>query len=81
MVQEALKDNAKWHEADEKARQAREEKARRDRELREREAKQRALVDVSVEDEQQGVMDNLLEALKSGGAFNVSRHNPGTPAQ
>ena len=80
MVQEALKDNAKWHEADEKARQAREEKARRDRELREREAKQRALVDVSVEDEQQGVMDNLLEALKSGSAFNVSRHNPGTPA-
>ena len=75
-----MKDNAKWHEAEEKARQAREEKARREREQREREAKQRALVDVSVEDEQQGVMDNLLEALKSGSAFNVSRHTAGTPA-
>ena len=30
-------------------------------------------VDCSTDDDQEGVMDNLLEALKSGSAFNVNR--------
>ena len=34
-----------------------------------RAAKKRALVDINAEDNQEGVMDSLLEALKTGTAF------------
>ena len=50
-----------------KAREARE---KQEKERAERAAKKRALVDFNAPDDQEGVMDSLLEALKTGSAFN-----------
>merc|ERR1712113_808794 len=49
---------------------AREAREKQDRERAERAAKKKALVDFNAPDDQEGVMDSLLEALKTGSAFN-----------
>ena len=73
-MQQAERDLERWREAEEKARRAREDKERRERERQEKAAKRKsAVLDVCTDEEQAGVMDNLLEALKSGSAFHVSR--------
>lgn len=56
-------------ETEEKIRRAREAKEKAEREKLERQAKKKALVDMNNDDDQEGVMDSLLEALKTGSAF------------
>ena len=56
-------------ETEEKIRRAREAKEKAEREKLERQAKKKALVDMNVDDDQEGVMESLLEALKTGSAF------------
>ena len=54
----------------EKQARAREAREKQDKERAERAAKKKALVDFNAPDDQEGVMDSLLEALKTGSAFN-----------
>ena len=67
--QQCHKDNCKLRETEEKIRRAREAKEKAEREKLERQAKKKALVDMNIADDQEGVMDSLLEALKNGSAF------------
>lgn len=60
----------KEREAEEKMMRAREAREKQDKERAERVAKKKALVDFNAPDDQEGVMDSLLEALKTGSAFN-----------
>ncbi|CAH1777866.1 unnamed protein product, partial [Owenia fusiformis] len=69
----AGKDNAKLRETEEKIRRAKEAKERSDREKKEKQMRKKAIVDMTADDDQEGVMDNLMEALKTGMAFNVNR--------
>ena len=69
LFQQCYKDNCKLRETEEKIRRAREAKEKAEREKQERQAKKKALVDMNVDDDQEGVMDSLLEALKTGSAF------------
>ena len=57
-------------EAADKLMRAREARERQERERAERAAKKKTLVDFNAPDDQEGVMDSLLEALKTGSAFN-----------
>jgi len=59
----------KEREAEAKLVRAREAREKADKERLDRAAKKRALVDINAEDNQEGVMDSLLEALKTGTAF------------
>ena len=54
----------------EKQARAREAREKQDAERALRAAKKKALVDFNAPDDQEGVMDSLLEALKTGSAFN-----------
>ncbi|KAG8184006.1 hypothetical protein JTE90_024463 [Oedothorax gibbosus] len=72
MFQEAYKDNLHLRELEEKMRRAKEAKEKATKEKQERLAKKKQLVDITGED-QEGVMDSLLEALKTGSAFS---HKP-----
>ena len=60
----------KEREANEKLVRAREAREKQDKERAERAAKKNALVDFHNPENQEGVMDSLLEALKTGSAFN-----------
>ncbi len=60
----------KDREAQEKMVRAREAREKQEKERAERAAKKKALVDFNAPDDQEGVMDSLLEALKTGSAFN-----------
>lgn len=73
MFQEAYKDNLHSRELEEKMRRAREAKEKAEKEKQERLAKKKQLVDISSGEDQEGVMDSLLEALKTGSAFS---HKP-----
>lgn len=73
MFQEAYKDNVKAREIEEKIRRAKEAKEKAEKEKQERLAKKKQLVDISSGEDQEGVMDSLLEALKTGSAFS---HKP-----
>eukprot|EP00914_Ancora_sagittata_P004058 GHVO01008909.1.p1 GENE.GHVO01008909.1~~GHVO01008909.1.p1 ORF type:complete len:390 (+),score=65.73 GHVO01008909.1:139-1170(+) len=68
----AIKDNHKLRETEEKIRRAKETQEKREREKKEKMARKKALVDMNADDDQEGVMDNLLEALKTGSAFHVT---------
>jgi len=57
-------------EAADKLIRAKEAREKQEMERAERAAKKRALVDFNAPDDQEGVMDSLLEALKTGSAFN-----------
>ncbi|KAI0214816.1 diaphanous related formin [Lamellibrachia satsuma] len=70
---QAMKDLAKIKETEEKIRRAKEAQEKREREKKEKAARKKALVDITADGDQEGVMDNLLEALKTGSAFNVNR--------
>nr|AOV18876.1 diaphanous-related formin 2 [Peregriana peregra] len=72
-LQKALKENAKIRETQEKIRRAKEAKEKTEREKKEKKMRQVAILDMTTDDNQEGVMDNLLEALKTGSAFNVKR--------
>uniref|UniRef100_T1JAV7 FH2 domain-containing protein n=1 Tax=Strigamia maritima TaxID=126957 RepID=T1JAV7_STRMM len=77
--QEALRDNIKARETEEKIRRAKEAKEKSEREKHERLAKKKALIDIDAEGDQEGVMDNLLEALKSGSAFSREKQRKRQP--
>ncbi|XP_021363043.1 protein diaphanous homolog 2-like isoform X7 [Mizuhopecten yessoensis] len=70
---EAVKDNIKTRETLEKIRRAKEAKERAQKEKEAKIARKKALVDVTIDDDQEGVIDNLMDALKTGSAFNKGR--------
>ena len=70
----------KEREANEKQIRAREAREKQDKERAERAAKKKALVDFNAPDgDQEGVMDSLLEALKTGSAFNRDQKRKRAP--
>lgn len=78
-MQQAYSAILKEREAVEKQTRAREAREKQDRERAERVAKKKALVDFNAPDDQEGVMDSLLEALKTGSAFNRDQKRKRAP--
>ncbi|XP_025132791.1 protein diaphanous homolog 2 isoform X6 [Bubalus bubalis] len=78
---EAVKENHKRKELEEKTRRAKLAKEKAEQEKLERQKKKKQLIDINKEGDETGVMDNLLEALQSGAAFRDRRkripRNPG----
>ncbi|ODM97180.1 Protein diaphanous 3 [Orchesella cincta] len=72
---QAYKDNVKLRETEEKIRRAKEAKAKAEIEKQERLARKKALLDMNSGDNT-GVMDNLLEALATGQAFQKRKRQP-----
>ncbi|XP_044091478.1 protein diaphanous homolog 2 isoform X2 [Neovison vison] len=70
---EAVKENNKRKEMEEKTRRAKLAKEKAEQEKLERQKKKKQLIDISKEGDETGVMDNLLEALQSGAAFRDRR--------
>ena len=70
LLQQAHSAIIKEREALEKMQRAREAREKQDKERAARAEKKKALVDFNAPDDQEGVMDSLLEALKTGSAFN-----------
>uniref|UniRef100_A0A8D0A631 Diaphanous-related formin 3 n=1 Tax=Sander lucioperca TaxID=283035 RepID=A0A8D0A631_SANLU len=73
MFTQALKENLKQRESEEKQRRALAAKEKAEREKQERQQKKRRLLEVNAENDETGVMDSLLEALQSGAAFRDRR--------
>uniref|UniRef100_A0A8C8SP08 Protein diaphanous homolog 2 n=1 Tax=Pelusios castaneus TaxID=367368 RepID=A0A8C8SP08_9SAUR len=73
MFLEALKENNKRREMEEKTKRAKLAKEKAEREKLERQQKKKQLIDMNKEGDETGVMDNLLEALQSGAAFRDRR--------
>ncbi|XP_061690533.1 protein diaphanous homolog 1 [Syngnathoides biaculeatus] len=72
MFQQAVKDNQKRKEAEEKIRKAKLAREKADREKEEK-LKRNKLLDINTEGDETGIMDGLLEALQSGAAFRRKR--------
>ncbi|XP_031443448.1 LOW QUALITY PROTEIN: protein diaphanous homolog 1 [Clupea harengus] len=72
MFQQAVKDNQRRRESEEKIRKA---KLAREKAEKEKEEKQKKnqLLDINAEGDETGIMDGLLEALQSGAAFRRKR--------
>ncbi|XP_041122217.1 protein diaphanous homolog 1-like isoform X3 [Polyodon spathula] len=72
MFLQAVKENQKRKEAEEKIRKA---KLAREKAEREKEEKQKRnqLIDINAEGDETGIMDGLMEALQSGAAFRRKR--------
>nr|XP_009935484.1 PREDICTED: protein diaphanous homolog 2 [Opisthocomus hoazin] len=70
---EALKENNKRRELEEKTKRAKLAKEKAEREKLERQKKKQQLIDMNKEGDETGVMDSLLEALQSGAAFRDRR--------
>ncbi|XP_064811113.1 protein diaphanous homolog 2-like isoform X4 [Oncorhynchus masou masou] len=72
---EAVKDNHKKREMEEKIKRARLAKEKAERERQERQQKKKQLIDMNKEggENETGVMDSLMEALQSGAAFRDRR--------
>ncbi|KAF1417979.1 hypothetical protein FQV24_0014067, partial [Spheniscus mendiculus] len=70
---EALKENNKRREMEEKTKRAKLAKEKAEREKLERQKKKQQLIDMNKEGDETGVMDCLLEALQSGAAFRDRR--------
>ncbi|XP_059833295.1 protein diaphanous homolog 2 isoform X2 [Hypanus sabinus] len=73
MFLEALKENIKKRETEEKIKRAKLAKEKAEREKLERQQKKKQLIDMNKEGNETGVMDSLLEALQSGEAFRDRR--------
>merc|ERR1719259_262311 len=69
----------KEREAQAKQARAKEAREKQERERAERAEKKRALVDFNAPDDQEGVMDSLLDALKTGSAFNRDQKRKRAP--
>ncbi|KAL4843947.1 hypothetical protein H8958_002839 [Nasalis larvatus] len=82
---EAVRENNKRREMEEKTRRAKLAKEKAEQEKLERQKKKKQLIDINKEGDETGVMDNLLEALQSGAAFRDRRkripRNPDNPLQ
>uniref|UniRef100_A0A672KAI5 Protein diaphanous homolog 3-like n=1 Tax=Sinocyclocheilus grahami TaxID=75366 RepID=A0A672KAI5_SINGR len=79
MFMQAVKENARRREAEEKQRKARIAKEKAEREKQERQMKKKRLLEVKTENDETGVMDCLLEALQSGAAFRDRRKRAPRP--
>uniref|UniRef100_A0A3Q2YIP4 Diaphanous-related formin 3 n=1 Tax=Hippocampus comes TaxID=109280 RepID=A0A3Q2YIP4_HIPCM len=79
MFTQALKDNMKRKESEEKQRRAQAAKEKAEREKQERQQKKSALLELNAENDETGVMDSLLEALQSGAAFRDRRKRAPRP--
>ncbi|XP_049903621.1 protein diaphanous homolog 3-like isoform X1 [Epinephelus moara] len=79
MFTQALKENLRLRESEEKQRRARAAKEKAEREKQERQQKKRRLLEVNAENDETGVMDSLLEALQSGAAFRDRRKRAPRP--
>ncbi|XP_042558841.1 protein diaphanous homolog 3 isoform X5 [Clupea harengus] len=79
MFAQAVKENVKQREAEEKQRRARVAKEKAEREKQERQLKKKRLLEVNTENDETGVMDSLLEALQSGAAFRDRRKRAPRP--
>nr|XP_057918935.1 protein diaphanous homolog 1-like isoform X1 [Doryrhamphus excisus]XP_057918936.1 protein diaphanous homolog 1-like isoform X1 [Doryrhamphus excisus] len=72
MFQQAVKDNQKRKEAEEKIKRAKLAREKAEREKEEK-LKRNQLLDINTEGDETGIMDGLLEALQSGAAFRRKR--------
>ncbi|XP_059208190.1 protein diaphanous homolog 3-like [Centropristis striata] len=81
MFTQALKENLRLRETEEKQRRARAAKEKAEREKQERQQKKRRLLEVNAENDETGVMDSLLEALQSGAAFRDRRKRAPRPRE
>ncbi|KAK9966715.1 hypothetical protein ABG768_003811, partial [Culter alburnus] len=79
MFMQAVKENIRRREAEEKQRKARIAKEKAEREKQERQMKKKRLLEVNTENDETGVMDCLLEALQSGAAFRDRRKRAPRP--
>ncbi|XP_053538067.1 protein diaphanous homolog 2 isoform X3 [Ictalurus punctatus] len=70
---EAVKENHKKREMEEKIKRAKLAKEKAEREKQERQQKKKQLIDMNKDGEETGVMDSLMEALQSGAAFRDRR--------
>ncbi|KAF4085507.1 hypothetical protein AMELA_G00095880 [Ameiurus melas] len=70
---EAMKENHKKREMEEKIKRAKLAKEKAEREKQERQQKKKQLIDMNKDGEETGVMDSLMEALQSGAAFRDRR--------
>ncbi|XP_030069397.1 protein diaphanous homolog 1 isoform X2 [Microcaecilia unicolor] len=73
MFLQAVKENQKRRETEEKMRKAKLAKEKAEKERLEKQQKREQLVDMNAEGDETGVMDSLLEALQSGAAFRRKR--------
>ncbi|NXA12653.1 DIAP3 protein, partial [Sapayoa aenigma] len=73
MFMQAVKENMRRREAEEKQRRAKIAKEKAEKEKHERQQKKKRLLEMKTEGEETGVMDSLLEALQSGAAFRDRR--------
>ncbi|XP_061313241.1 protein diaphanous homolog 3 isoform X2 [Pezoporus flaviventris] len=73
MFMQAVKENMRRREAEEKQRRAKIAKEKAEKEKQERQQKKKSLLEMKTEGEETGVMDSLLEALQSGAAFRDRR--------
>ncbi|XP_034036949.1 protein diaphanous homolog 1-like [Thalassophryne amazonica] len=72
MFQQAVKENQKRKEAEEKIRKAKLAREKAEKEKEEK-LKKSQLLDINAEGDETGIMDGLLEALQSGAAFRRKR--------
>ncbi|CAB1345695.1 unnamed protein product [Coregonus sp. 'balchen'] len=72
MFQQAVKENAKRRESEEKMKRAKLAKEKADREKEEKQKRSQQL-DLKAEGDETGIMDGLMEALQSGAAFRRKR--------
>ncbi|OWK11820.1 hypothetical protein Celaphus_00003689 [Cervus elaphus hippelaphus] len=70
---QAVKENQKRRETEEKMRRAKLAKEKAEKERLEKQQKREQLIDMNAEGDETGVMDSLLEALQSGAAFRRKR--------
>nr|XP_054596005.1 protein diaphanous homolog 2 isoform X3 [Nothobranchius furzeri] len=73
LFSEAVKENHKKREMEEKIKRAKLAKEKAEREKQERQQKKKQLIDMNKEGDETGVMDSLMEALQSGAAFRDRR--------
>ncbi|XP_054887040.1 protein diaphanous homolog 2-like isoform X5 [Poeciliopsis prolifica] len=73
LFMEAMKENHKKREMEEKIKRAKLAKEKAEREKQERQQKKKQLIDMNKEGDETGVMDSLMEALQSGAAFRDRR--------
>uniref|UniRef100_A0A671DLE2 Diaphanous related formin 3 n=1 Tax=Rhinolophus ferrumequinum TaxID=59479 RepID=A0A671DLE2_RHIFE len=76
---QAVKENVKKREAEEKQKRARIAKELAEKERLERQQKKKRLLEMKTEGDETGVMDSLLEALQSGAAFRDRRKRTPKP--
>ncbi|KAA8588922.1 hypothetical protein FQN60_010267 [Etheostoma spectabile] len=72
MFQQAVQENQKRKEAEEKLKRAKLAREKAEKEKEEK-LKKSQLLDINAEDDETGIMDGLLEALQSGAAFKRKR--------